>query len=381
MKYVVCIPDGCADEPVPDLDGRTPLEAAKTPVLDALAARGEVGRAAVIPPGLPPGSDVGNMSILGYDPAEHHTGRAPIEAAALGLRLRDDQVAYRCNLVAIDADGTMVDFAGGHPSTEDAAVVIRALDEALGTDEVAFHPGVQYRHILVADRALADADCVPPHELSDRPAVWPAGPAAPRLRALMDASRAVVGASGLAATQVWLWGQGSQPQLPSFADTYGIEAGMVTAVDLVRGLGVLTGMDVVDVPGATGWFDTDYEAKRDAALAGLRDGADLFVIHVEATDEAGHAGDVGEKVTALENWDRRILGPLVEGLDALGDWRLLLLPDHATPLVLKTHTSDPVPYLLVDSRTDGAGGVYTEAGTARSAAVPGHELMARLLER
>jgi len=378
---VVCIPDGCADEPVPDLDGRTPLEAAKTPVLDALAARGEVGRAAVIPPGLPPGSDVGNMSILGYDPAEHHTGRAPIEAAALGLRLRDDQVAYRCNLVAIDADGTMVDFAGGHPSTEDAAVVIRALDEALGTDEVAFHPGVQYRHILVADRALADADCVPPHDLSDRPAVWPTGPAAPRLRALMDASRAVVGASGLAATQVWLWGQGSQPQLPSFADTYGIEAGMVTAVDLVRGLGVLTGMDVVDVPGATGWFDTDYEAKRDAALAGLRDGADLFVIHVEATDEAGHAGDVAEKVTALENWDRRILGPLVEGLDALGDWRLLLLPDHATPLVLKTHTSDPVPYLLVDSRTDGAGGVYTEAGTARSAAVPGHELMARLLER
>ena len=378
---MVCIPDGCADEPVPDLDGRTPLEAAKTPVLDALAARGEVGRAAVIPPGLPPGSDVGNMSILGYDPAEHHTGRAPIEAAALGLRLRDDQVAYRCNLVAIDADGTMVDFAGGHPSTEDAAVVIRALDEALGTDEVAFHPGVQYRHILVADRALADAECVPPHDLSDRPAVWPTGPAAPRLRALMDASRAVVGASGLAATQVWLWGQGSQPQLPSFADTYGIEAGMVTAVDLVRGLGVLTGMDVVDVPGATGWFDTDYEAKRDAALAGLRDGADLFVIHVEATDEAGHAGDVAEKVTALENWDRRILGPLVEGLDALGDWRLLLLPDHATPLVLKTHTSDPVPYLLVDSRTDGAGGVYTEAGTARRAAVPGHELMARLLER
>jgi 2,3-bisphosphoglycerate-independent phosphoglycerate mutase len=156
---------------------------------------------------------------------------------------------------------------------------------------------------------------------------------------------------------------------------------MVTAVDLVRGLGVLTGMDVVDVPGATGWFDTDYEAKRDAALAGLRDGADLFVIHVEATDEAGHAGDVGEKVTALENWDRRILGPLVEGLDALGDWRLLLLPDHATPLVLKTHTSDPVPYLLVDSRTDGAGGIYSEAATASCAAVPGHQLMARLLER
>jgi 2,3-bisphosphoglycerate-independent phosphoglycerate mutase len=381
VKYVVCIPDGCADEPVPDLDGRTPLEAAETPVLDALAARGEVGRAAVIPPGMAPGSDVGNMSILGFDPTDHHTGRAPIEAAALGLRLRDDQVAYRCNLVTLGTDGTMVDFAGGHPSTDDAAEVIRALDQALGTDEVAFHPGVQYRHIVVADRSWAEADCVPPHDLSDRPAVWPTGPAGPRLRELMEASRAVVGASDLAATQVWLWGQGSQPQLPSFADTYGMSAGMVTAVDLVRGLGVLTGMDVVDVPGATGWFDTDYEAKRDAALAGLRDGADLFVIHVEATDEAGHAGDVAEKVTALENWDRRILGPLIEGLDAMDDWRLLLLPDHATPLVLKTHTADPVPYLLVDSRAAGAGGTYTEAGTSSCRPVPGHELMARLLQR
>jgi 2,3-bisphosphoglycerate-independent phosphoglycerate mutase len=330
---------------------------------------------------MAPGSDVGNMSILGFDPAEHHSGRAPIEAAALGLRLRDDQVAYRCNLVTIGADGTMVDFAGGHPSTDDAAEVIRALDKALGTDEIAFHPGVQYRHILVADRSWAEADCVPPHDLSDRSAVWPTGPAAARLRALMEASRAVVGASELAATQVWLWGQGSQPQLPSFADTYGISAGMVTAVDLVRGLGVLTGMDVVEVPGATGWFDTDYEAKRDAALAGLRDGADLFVIHVEATDEAGHAGDVAEKVTALENWDRRILGPLIEGLDAMDDWRLLLLPDHATPLVRKTHTAEPVPYLLVDSRTGGAGGTYTEAGTSTCEPVPGHELMARLLQR
>jgi 2,3-bisphosphoglycerate-independent phosphoglycerate mutase len=381
VKYVVCIPDGCADEPVDELDGLTPLEAAVTPVLDALAARGEVGRAAVIPPGMAPGSDVGNMSILGFDPAEHHTGRAPIEAAALGLRLRDDQVAYRCNLVTIGADGTMVDFAGGHPSTEDAAEVIRALDEALGSDEIAFHPGVQYRHILVADRTWAEAECVPPHDLSDRAAVWPTGPAATRLRALMDASRDIVGPSGLAANQIWLWGQGSQPRLPSFADTYGIAAGMVTAVDLVRGLGVLTGMDVVEVPGATGWFDTDYEAKRDAALAGLRDGADLFVIHVEATDEAGHAGDVAEKVTALENWDRRILGPLVEQLDALGAWRLLLLPDHATPLRLKTHTDEPVPYLLVDSAVGGGGGIYTEPGTSTCVPVPGHQLMARLLQR
>ena len=383
MKHVVCVPDGCADEPVEALGGRTPLEAASTPVLDALAARGRVGRAAVIPEGMPPGSDVGNMSILGYDPGVHHTGRAPIEAAALGLRLRTDQVAYRCNLVTLaddgSPDGSMADFAGGHPSTEAAAEVIRALDAELGGDGIAFHPGVQYRHIVVAPDELAVADCVPPHDLSDKPAVWPTGPAAPRLRELMEASRRIVGASDLDATQVWLWGQGPQPQLPSFASTHGVEAGMVTAVDLVRGLGVLTDMDVVEVPGATGWYDTDYEAKRDAALAGLEAGADLFVVHVEATDEAGHAGDVEEKVRALEAWDRRILADLVAGLDAMGPWRLLLLPDHATPLRTKTHTADPVPYLLVDSAVDGPGGTYTEPGVADLPVVPGHQLLPTLV--
>jgi 2,3-bisphosphoglycerate-independent phosphoglycerate mutase len=379
MKYVVCVPDGCADEPIAELDGRTPLETASTPVLDALAARGEVGRAAVIPPGLPPGSDVGNMSILGFDPAAHHTGRAPIEAAALGLRLAPDEVAYRCNLVTIGEDGTMLDFAGGHPTTEEAAAVIRALDAELGGDGISFHPGVQYRHIMVAPAELADAECTPPHDLSDQAVVWPTGPAGLRLRELMDRSRAFVGGSGLKANQVWLWGQGPQPQLPSFRDTHGVSAGLVTAVDLVRGLGVLTGMDVVEVEGATGWYDTNYEGKRDAALAGLAEGKDLFVIHVEATDEAGHAGNLAEKITALENWDRRILAGLVDGLDALGPWRLLLLPDHPTPVERKTHTSDSVPYLLVDSRQDGSGGVYSEPATAGCEPVPGHELMGRLL--
>jgi 2,3-bisphosphoglycerate-independent phosphoglycerate mutase len=379
MKYVVCVPDGCADEPVAALGGRTPLEAAAMPNLAALAARGEVGRAAVIPPGLPPGSDVGNMSILGYDPADFHTGRAPIEAAALGLKLRPDQVAYRCNLVTVGDDGTMVDFAGGHPSTEEAAAVIDRLQAELGSDEVSFHPGVQYRHIVVAPAEWEDAECTPPHDLTDKPAVWPTGPAASKLQALMDASRAIVSASPLKANQIWLWGQGRQPQMTPFRELYGLDAGLCTAVDLVRGLGVLTDIDVVEVEGATGWFDTNYEGKRDAALDALRNGADLFLIHVEATDEAGHAGNVEEKVRSLENWDRRILGPLVEGLDALGPWRMLLLPDHATPLELKTHTSDSVPWLLVDSTVDGPGGAYTEPATADAPVVPGHELMARLV--
>jgi 2,3-bisphosphoglycerate-independent phosphoglycerate mutase len=198
----------------------------------------------------------------------------------------------------------------------------------------------------------------------------------------MEASRPVFERFGLAANQVWLWGQGRQPQLPSFADATGGRRGaLCTAVDLIRGLGVLTGMDVVEVPGATGWFDTNYEGKRDAALRTLADGADVFLLHVEATDEAGHAGNLDEKVTALENWDRRILAGLTEGLDEMGPWRLLLLPDHPTPVRLRTHTSDSVPYLLVDRDVDGAGGVYSEPATASSPPVPGHQLLGRLLSR
>lgn len=381
MKYVVCIPDGCADEPLEELGSRTPLEAADLPTLTALAARGEVGRAAVIPAGMPPGSDVGNMSIFGYDPRRFHTGRAPIEAAAMGLLLGHDQIAYRCNLVTVDDDNTMVDFAGGHPSTEEAHEVLLALQAELGNDEVSFHPGVQYRHIVVVPESWADADCVPPHDLTDKQAVLPTGTAGPRLRELMDASRAVVSRFGLKANQVWLWGQGPQPSMPSFAEAYGLRASLCSAVDLVRGLGALTDIEVVPVEGATGWYDTNYEGKRDTALSRLAGGDDLFILHVEATDEAGHAGNVEEKVRALENWDRRILGPLVEGLDALGPWRLLMAPDHATPLALRTHTSDPVPWLLVDSTTAGSGGTYSESGVADCPVIAGHDLMAMLTGR
>ncbi len=378
MKYVVCVPDGCADEPLAELGDRTPLEVAHMPTLAALAGRAEVGRAAVIPPGMPPGSDVGNMAILGYDPARHHSGRAPIEAAALGLVLRPDQVAFRCNLVTLGEDGTMIDFAGGHPPTPEAAAAVKALDAVLGGDGIEFHPGVQYRHIMVAPAELADATCVPPHDLTDHPALWPQGPAAPRLSELMEASRQVLAGFDVAANSIWLWGQGPAPRLPAFTEVTGLEAGLVTAVDLVRGLGALTGIALVEVEGATGHYDTNYEGKREAALDALASGADLFLIHVEATDEAGHAGDVEEKVRSLENWDRRILADLVAGLDEIGPWRMLLLPDHATPLARKTHTADPVPYLLYDSTSSGPGGNYSEAGVAHAPVVVGHHLMGRL---
>nr|MBA2625751.1 phosphoglycerate mutase [Acidimicrobiia bacterium] len=344
--------------------------------------RATLGRAEVIPSGLPPGSDVGNLSILGYDPRRYHTGRAPIEAAALGLHLRPDQVAFRCNLVTLGPDGTMADFAGGHPSSAAAAPVLAALQAELGTDEVSFHPGVEYRHVVVAPAAWADARCVPPHDLTGRPSVLPSGAAGARLRELMAAAGPVVRrarAAGTSATDIWLWGQGHAPVLPSFQERFGCSAGLNTAVDLIRGLGVLSGIDVVEADGVTAGYDTSYEAARDACLDTLRAGTDLFVIHVEATDEAGHAGDLAEKVRALEAWDARILGPLVEGLDALGPWRLLLLPDHPTPVARKTHTCDPVPWLLVDSAVDGPGGTYSEVGVAGLAVTAGHELMGHLV--
>ncbi len=380
MKYVICVPDGCADLPVPDLDGQTPMDVAHMPVLSALARRGTVGRAAVIPEGMAPGSDVGNMSIMGFDPARFHTGRAPIEVAAMGRTLRPDQTAFRCNLVVV-RDGLMVDYAGGNPSSAEAAAVVAALEaELAGMHEgVEFMAGVGVRNAMIAPEGWIAADCTPPHDLSGQSIVNPAGPAGGVLSELMEASRDVLAGFDLEANQIWLWGQGFQPQVPSFADTHGVEAGLVTAVDLVRGIGVLSGMKVCDIPGATGWFDTDYEGKRDIALAELAAGLDLFVIHVEATDEAGHAGNVAEKVRALENWDSRILAGLIPGLDSMGPWRLLMLPDHATPLTTRTHTADPVPYVLVDSVVDGSGGVFSESGVAAEPVIPGYQLVSRLL--
>jgi len=380
VKYVICVPDGCADLPVPELDGRTPMDVAHMPVLAALAGRATVGRAAVIPEGMAPGSDVGNMSIMGFDPARFHTGRAPIEVAAMGRTLRPDQTAFRCNLVVV-RDGVMVDYAGGNPSSDEAAAVVAALEAELAPvhEGVEFLAGVGFRNAMIAPEGWIDAVCTPPHDLSGKEIVNPGGPAGGVLSELMEASRDVLAGFDLEANQIWLWGQGFQPQVPSFAETHGVEAGLVTAVDLVRGIGVLSGMKVCDIPGATGWFDTDYEGKRDIALAELEAGLDLFVIHVEATDEAGHAGNVAEKVRALENWDSRILAGLIPGLDSMGAWRLLMLPDHATPLTTRTHTADPVPYVLVDSVVDGPGGVFSESGVVAEPLVPGYQLVSRLL--
>ncbi|MEZ5170766.1 MAG: cofactor-independent phosphoglycerate mutase [Acidimicrobiia bacterium] len=382
-KYVVLVPDGCADWPVDELDGRTPLEAAVTPNIDALSARSEVGRAAVIPAGMPPGSDVGNMAILGYDPADFHTGRAPIEAAAMGVALAPDEVAFRCNLVTVH-DDTMVDFAAGHLTTDQAAPIVAALSEAFADDDVAFHAGVEYRHLAVLPAAAGDAECVPPHDLTGKPVVMPSGPSATTLVDLMKRSRSVVEAAaaevGSTANQIWLWGQGRSPVLDPFEERYGLTGGLTSAVDLVRGLGALTGLDVVDVPGATAGFDNDYAAQRDATLAGLEH-HDFFLLHVEATDEAGHQGLVDEKVSALERWDADIVGPLCEALAERGPHRILMMPDHATPLATMTHSTDAVPYLRFDSENEVSGRPYTESAVADLRPVSGHGLLPGMLSR
>jgi 2,3-bisphosphoglycerate-independent phosphoglycerate mutase len=392
VKYIVFVPDGCADLPLDELDGRTPLEAARLPNLQALARTSEVGRARVIPAGLPPGSDVGNMAILGYDPTRYHTGRAPIEAAAMGVHLGPDEVAYRCNLVTLSGDDRlgaepmlMDDFAAGHLTSEQSHPIVAALDAALGAgrEGVRFHAGVEYRHLCVVPSEWADAECTPPHDLTGAAVAWPTGPAAPRLQQLMDASRRVVADAAREvdsiATQIWLWGQGAMPALPSFTETYGVTGRLTSAVDLVQGLGVLTGIEVVDVPGATAGFDNDYRAQADACLASLTD-RDFFLVHVEATDEAGHQGLSAVKVDALERWDAEIIGPVLGALRASDTpFRVLLLPDHATPCALRTHTDQPVPYLFFDSQRPGPGGTYSESGVAASPLVEAHDLMGRLV--
>jgi 2,3-bisphosphoglycerate-independent phosphoglycerate mutase len=297
-------------------------------------------------------------------------------------------VAYRCNLVTLSAGDapTMLDFAAGHPTNEQSHAIVAALDDALGNgrDGVRFHPGVEYRHLCIVPSSWAVADCVPPHDLTGKEARFPRGTASSKLRALMDASRDVVTNAaakvGSSATQIWLWGQGVKPRLPRFEDTFGVAGRMSSAVDLVQGLGVLTGIEVVDVPGASAGFDNDYAAQRDACLRSLDD-RDFFLLHVEATDEAGHQGLVDVKVDALERWDREVIGPIVDALDAKAvDYRLLLLPDHATPCSIRTHTDEPVPYLLFDSTVAGPGGTYAEPAVSQSEPVPGHLLMQRLMQ-
>ncbi len=381
MKYVILIGDGMGDYPIPELGGKTCLEAAKTPNMDALARQGEVGLARTVPPGMEPGSDIANLAIMGYDPARYHSGRAPLEAAALGVTLAPDEVAFRCNLVTLRAEPGglfMEDYSAGHITSEEAKELITALEEALGQNGRHFYPGVSYRHLLVWNQGQAGWKTYPPHDHSGQEVgklFQKDGPAAP-LWALIRASWPILQehdlnrrrrAQGkLPATSIWLWGQGKSPSLPTLQERFGLSGAVICAVDLIRGIGLYAGLTPIPVPGATGYLDTNYEGKVDAALKALQD-KDLVFIHVEAPDEAGHKGELKLKLQAIEDFDRRVVGPLLAGLKNLGDHRVLLACDHLTPVAVKTHTPEPVPFVLFDSRHPGdKPQTYTEASAQAS---------------
>lgn len=395
MKYVIVIPDGCADEPQENLGGETPLQAARIPWMDRIAQEGIVGRSNNVPPHLPAGSAVANISLLGYDPDKYFTGRAPLEAAAQGIQLGTRDWAIRCNLVTVE-DQTMRDFTADHISSKEASLLLEALGEELQVPHLEIYPGVSYRNLLVfrGDQAPApftnETRSTPPHDLTDKKVLddFPRGSGSGLLNDWMSRSMQIfadhpvnkqrIENGHLPATNVWLWGLGKAPQLPSFTEQYGKTGKMITAVDLLRGIARLIGWDVIDVPGATGYTDTDYAAKGRYAIDAL-DSADVICVHVEATDEASHEGDCDAKIRALEAIDAAIVGPLFEELQRRGeDFRMLVSPDHPTPLRTKTHSHGIVPFSIcgTDITPDNSTS-YDEVQAAASAhAFPnGYQLM------
>ncbi|GAB4483540.1 MAG: cofactor-independent phosphoglycerate mutase [Thermodesulfovibrionales bacterium] len=395
MKYIVLVGDGMADRPVAELGGRTVLQAAATPNMDRLASSGVSGGVRTIPAGMHPGSDVANLSILGYDPAEHYSGRAPLEAASIGVQLGSTDVAYRCNLVTLKFNrertkAVMEDYSGGHISTEEARVLIDEIGRQLGTDAVKFYPGVSYRHLMVWKDGRSDIECVPPHDILGKEIVdyLPVGPDEDLLRKLMtdsvdilenhEVNRARVREGRNPANSVWFWGQGRRPNMPTFNQKFGLSGALISAVDLTRGLGMYAGFDILQVPGITGYLDTNYLGKAEAALEALGR-VDFVYLHVESPDEAGHSGNCRDKIRAIEDFDRIVVGTVIEGMKRFSEYRIMVLPDHATPVGIRTHSEEPVPFAIFDSRNPLSGNVgYDESLAARPGALSfdaGHSLM------
>lgn len=359
MKYIVIVPDGAADECIDSHDGKTVFELAATPTLDAMAREGSLGLAQTVPEGLHPGSDVANLAVLGYDPRQGFTGRAALEAASLGIEIPEGSGVFRANLVTIDADNRMEDYSAGHISYDEGKALIEQLDTELDVEGVKLFPGNGYRHICLMDNVGASIpECIPPHDILGEVASehLPQGQFASWVLEVENASAELLPkyavnqrriAEGLPmATQLWLWGGATGMSLANFAERHGLgSAGMISAVDLMRGIGKLAGMDVLKVEGATGYLDTNYAGKGRAALDYIYM-RDFVVVHIEAPDEAGHNGDLDAKIEALEAIDRHIVAPLYAMGKHYGDWRILVAPDHPTPISQRTHTSDPVPYVF-----------------------------------
>ncbi len=400
MKYIVVLIDGAADTPVPELGGKTPLEAAKKPNIDAIAKCAEVGMVTTVPEGFPPGSDVANLAVFGYDPQRYYTGRSPLEAASIGIPLKLSDTTFRANVVTLSdeenyADKTMVDYSSDEISTEEAHILIKAVNDALGCEEYEFFGGTSYRHLLVWHNKENKFSLTPPHDISGR-VVGEYLPKDEVLLSLMQKSYDILKdhpvnldriKRGLhPANSVWIWGNGTKPDLDTYEEKFGVSGTVISAVDLIKGIGQCAGLNVPEVEGVTGTVHTNFEGKAEAAINALKGGSDFIYVHLEAADEAGHRKEIDNKVRAIELIDEKIVAPIVDYLKTSGEeFNMLIMPDHPTPLDIMTHTSDPIPYILYESKNEQASGVesYTEKNAKATGKYTehGYTLMNRLLCR
>ncbi len=403
MKYVVVLYDGMADYPVPALGGKTPMMVAKKPNFDRMAKLGTVGLVRTVAPGLTPGSDVANLSVMGYDPRLYYTGRSPLEAVSMGIKMSDTDVALRCNLVTLSdeadySEKTMVDYCAGDISSEEAAEIIKTVEEKLGNDIFAFYSGVSYRHCLVWHGGKTEiGKLTPPHDISGRKigGYLNRNPDAAGLLELMEKSCEIlkdhpvnlkrISEGKRSANAIWLWGQGSRPSLPSFEKLYGVRGSVISAVDLLKGIGICAGMNTPDVEGATGYIDTNFEGKAQKAAEELENGSDFVYIHIEAPDECGHRNEPENKVKSIELIDSRVLPIVLETLEKYDDYKVMILPDHPTPIVTGAHASDPVPFMIYhkkDEKDSGVDSINEETASKTGIFIEeGPSLMGRFLSK
>ncbi len=400
MKYVVILIDGAADTPVDELGKKTPLEVASKPVIDLLASKGEVGMVTTVPEGFPPGSDVANLAVFGYDPQKYYTGRSPLEAASIGVPLKLSDTTFRANVVTLSdeenyADKTMLDYSSDEITTEEAHILIDAVNNELKCDDYEFFGGTSYRHLLVWHNKENDFSLTPPHDISGR-VVGGYLPKDETLLTLMKKSHDILKnhpvnldriKRGLnPANSVWIWGNGTKPDLDTYSEKFGITGSVVSAVDLIKGIGYCAGLDVIEVEGATGTVHTNFEGKAEASINALKNGSDFLYIHLEAADEAGHRHEIDNKVKAIELIDKKIVEPVLNYLNESGeDFNILIMPDHPTPLSIMTHTSNPVPYILYKNKDEVNSGVssYTEANAESTGITTdfGYNLINKLLNK